>query len=132
MTKTKPGPDKEAVTTTTFTLRNPPHSYFHLRLHAMPPPADQTLDEITLRSYLTAALQQYLGLTGAAIPVDILKVEGPNAWIRVPCDDEVAVTAAVSLWVGAKGVSLGIEARGSWLGGVVAKGTTRGLWSLGG
>ncbi|KIX93633.1 uncharacterized protein Z520_10539 [Fonsecaea multimorphosa CBS 102226] len=132
MTKTEPGPAQEA-TTTTFTLRNPPHSYFHLRLHATPPlQVDQPLDEITLRSYLTSALQQYLGLTGAAIPVDILKVEGPNAWIRVPCDDEVAVTAGVSQWVGAKGVSLGIEARGSWLGGVVAKGTTNGLWSLGG
>ncbi|OQV07732.1 hypothetical protein CLAIMM_12128 [Cladophialophora immunda] len=130
MTKTKPGDAKEP--TTTFTLRNPPYSYFHLRLHAMPPQADQSLDEITLRSYLTAALQQYLGLTGAAIPVDILKVESPNAWIRVPCDDEVAVTAAVSQWVGSKGVSLGIEARGSWLGGVVAKGDTKGLWSLGG
>ncbi|KIW96862.1 uncharacterized protein Z519_02253 [Cladophialophora bantiana CBS 173.52] len=130
MTKTKPAPLKGQ--TATITLRSPPYSYFHLRLHAMPTQADQTLDEITLRSYLTAALQQYLGLTGTAIPVDVLKVEGPNAWIRVPCDDEVAVTAAVSQWVGVKGVSLGIEARGSWLGGVVARGLGKGLWSLGG
>ncbi|KIW75634.1 hypothetical protein Z517_10376 [Fonsecaea pedrosoi CBS 271.37] len=131
MNRTTCAAAKEPTTTTTFTLRNPPYSYFHLHLHTIPLHTDQALDEITLRSYLSAALQQYLGLTGGAIPVDILKVEGSDAWIRVPSDDEVAVTAAVSQWVGVRGVSLAIVARGSWLGGVVAKGATKGLWSLG-
>ncbi|KIW71431.1 hypothetical protein PV04_03600 [Phialophora macrospora] len=120
-------------TTTTVTLRNPPFSYFHLRLISLEPQPQQPLDELTIRSYLTAALQQYLGLTGTAIPIDILKVDDDqNAWIRVPRDDELAVTAAVSQWVGSKDVNLRIEARGTWLGGVVARrGRVGGkLWSL--
>lgn len=127
MAASKPARD----TTTSFTLRKPPYSYLHLTLQSLQSNPPQTLDEITARSYLTAALQQYLGLTGAAIPIDILKVEGRSVWIRVPRDDEVAVTSAVSQWVSTKGVSLRIEARGSWLGGVVALGRRdEKLWSL--
>lgn len=119
--------------TITATLRNPPYSYFHLRLQTLSPQQQHpALDEITIRWYLTAALKHYLGLTGTAIPIDILKVEGLDAWVRVPHDDEVAVTAAVSQWVSAKGVSLKIEARGTWLGGVVARGRmdVEKRWSL--
>jgi ribonuclease P/MRP protein subunit POP8 len=127
------GPSLKEPTTATITLRNPPFSYFHLRLTSLEEQAQQQpLDELTIRSYLTAALQQYLGLTGTAIPIDILKVDGAqNAWIRVPRDDEVAVTTAVSQWVGSKGVNLRIEARGTWLGGVVARRGRAGgkLWS---
>lgn len=106
----------------TFTLRNPPYTYFHLSLQslALQPQSPQALDDVAARSYLFAALQQYLGLTGTAIPIDILQVEDRNVWIRVPREDEVAVTAALSQWVGARGVSLRIEARGNWLGGVLA------------
>ncbi|KIX10257.1 uncharacterized protein Z518_01338 [Rhinocladiella mackenziei CBS 650.93] len=118
--------------TTTFTLRNPPYTYFHLSLQSLPPQPQQSLDEITARSYLTAALRQYLGLTGTAIGIDILKVNGANVWIRIPRDDEMAVTGALSQWVSSQGVNLRIEARGSWLGGVVARGERdRNLWSLG-
>ncbi|OCT54894.1 hypothetical protein CLCR_03183 [Cladophialophora carrionii] len=128
MTNSKPSPKAPA---STITLRNPPFSYFHLRLTSLEQQPQQPLDELTIRSYLTAALQQYLGLTGTAIPIDILKVEQQNAWIRVPRDDEVAITAAISQWVGSKGVNLRIEARGTWLGGVVARGRLGGkLWSL--
>jgi ribonuclease P/MRP protein subunit POP8 len=122
----KPAP-KDA--TTTITLRNPPYSYFHLSLKSLTPQASAHVDELTIRSYLTAALQQYLGLTGTAIPIDILKVQNQDAWIRVPRDDEVAVTAAVSQWAGSKGVSLKIEARGTWLGGVVSRGRSK-MWTL--
>jgi ribonuclease P/MRP protein subunit POP8 len=127
------GPSLKEPTTATITLRNPPFSYFHLRLISLEEQAQQPLDELTIRSYLTAALQQYLGLTGTAIPIDILKVDNDqNAWIRVPRDDEVAVTTALSQWVGSKGVNLRIEARGTWLRGVVARRGRAGgkLWSL--
>ena len=128
MTKNKHTPKEPTVT---FTLRDPPYCYFHLRLQSLPPQSQADLDELTIRSYLTAALQQYLGLTGTAIPIDILKVEGANAWIRVPREDEVAVTAAVSQWIGSKRVSLRIQARGTWLGGVIARGTRdEKTWSL--
>jgi ribonuclease P/MRP protein subunit POP8 len=117
--------------TATITLRNHPYSYFHLRFNSLETQTQHPFDELTLRSYLTAALQQYLGLTGTAIPVDILKVEDQNAWIRVPSDDEIAVTAAITQWVGVQGVSLGIVARGTWLGGVLARGRRdRKLWTL--
>ena len=132
MTKNKSAkPEDDEGSTLSLTLRNPPYSYFHLRLQSLDTQNPQAVDELTIRSYLTAALQQYLGLTGTAIPVDILKVEGQNVWIRVPREDEVAVTAAVSQWVGTKGVNLKIEARGTWLGGVVARvKRDRNLWTL--
>ncbi|KAK5225458.1 hypothetical protein LTR47_009305 [Exophiala xenobiotica] len=125
---------RDSSTTTSFTLRNPPYAYFHLSIQSLQFSQSQSLDEITARSYLTAALQQYLGLTGTAIEIDILKVEGAHIWIRVPRDDESAVTAALSQWCSlAEGsVSLRVEARGSWLGGVAASGgaTDGKLWSL--
>ena len=130
MTANKPR-HSDASVTTTFTLRNPPYSYFHLSLQSLTPQRLQPLDEITARSYLTTALQQYLGLTGIAVPIDILKVEGRSVWIRVPRDDEAGVAAAVSQWVSSKGVNFRIEARGSWLGGVLAKGGKDSrLWTL--
>jgi ribonuclease P/MRP protein subunit POP8 len=126
---------RDSSTTTSFTLRNPPYAYFHLSIRSLQfSQSSQSLDEITARSYLTAALQQYLGLMGTAIAIDILKVEGAHIWIRVPRDDESAVTAALSQWCSsAEGsVSLRVEARGSWLGGVAASGgaTNAKLWSL--
>ena len=127
---TKNATQREAATTA-FTLRNPPYAYFHLSLRSLSSQASQDLDEITARSYLTAALQQYLGLTGTSIPVDILKTDGASVWIRVPRDDEAAVAAAVSQWTSPKGVSLKIDARGSWLGGVVTRGGRDAkLWTL--
>ncbi|KAL6242815.1 hypothetical protein RBB50_010461 [Rhinocladiella similis] len=133
MTNTTKVTTQREPLTTNFTLRNPPYSYFHLSLRSLSPgePA-QFLDEITTRSYLTAALQQYLGLTGTAIPIDILKTEGPNAWIRVPKDDEPGVAGALAQWTSPKGVNLRIEGRGSWLGGVVGGGkdAANELWTL--
>lgn len=115
-----------------FTLRDPPYTYFHLSVHALNsqpgPPSERTsthsLDEITARTYLTSALQQYLGVTGTAIALDILKVDGASVFIRVPSDDEAAVAAALSQWVssGARAFGLRIRARGSWLGGVLGRG----------
>jgi len=122
-----PGPEVN------FTLRHPPYSYLHLSVKtvnsAVSPP---DLDDITARSYLTSALQQFLGLTGAAIPVDILKVQGQSVWIRVPDDDGNAVAAAISQWSSpSNGLSLRIEARASWLGALVAKERTGPkLWTL--
>lgn len=115
--------------TTSFTLRNPPYTYFHLlttthtngSTTASNPPS---LDEITLRTHLTSALNQYLGITGTAIPIDIFKVETVTgeAWVRIPRGDESAVVAALSQWVGKGGVVVRILGRGSWLGGLIGGG----------
>lgn len=122
---------------TTFTLRNPPYSYLQLRMtyqapasHSQKPREQHELDEITLLSHTISALSQYLGLTGTAIPVDVLKVEGVDGWIRIPNGDEKPVVAALSQWIGKGGVSLQVLGRGSWLGGL-GSGTEDGkLWSL--
>lgn len=90
-----------AVIHHTSTLRKPQWTYFHLV--AVSSSADlPDLDILTFRQNLTTALNQFLGLTGAAIDVDILKFEGAGAWIRVPREDANAVHEAVSSWVGTK------------------------------
>ena len=67
------------------------------------PNHDSVPDEVTARTYLTAALQQYLGLTGTAIPLDILKVQDGYVWIRLPTNDSPAVQGACSQWSGKDG-----------------------------
>jgi ribonuclease P/MRP protein subunit POP8 len=108
----------------TFTLRSAPYTYLHLSvIDVVQAVSRAPLDAVTARTYLTSALSQYLGLTGAAVPIDILKVTNPHIWIRVPKEDASAVVVAVGQWANAQlGVSLKVEARGEWLGGLVAGG----------
>ncbi|KAJ5287194.1 hypothetical protein N7478_002880 [Penicillium angulare] len=133
-----------------FTSRNPPWTY--LKLQLIPQPGSlstQPFDALSARTYLSSALSQYLGLTGTAIPIDILKVEGASSaedtqntsstttrnksfvWIRVPRDDGAAVVAALSSWIsggggGGSGSGSGatfawrICAKGNYLGALVA------------
>ena len=106
-----------------ITIRNPPYTYLHLILLISTPASSShpPLDLLTARTYLTTALSQYLGLTGTAIPIDFLKVEGRSVWIRVPREDGVALVGALSQRVGNKGdVSWRVKAKGEWLGSVVA------------
>lgn len=120
--------------TTSFTLRSAPYTYYHLSLRHLAPTltqAQQAVDEITTRSYLTSALQQYLGLTGTAISIDILKVQDRHVWIRVPREDEPSVTASISQWVGIKDVAWRIEGKAAWLGGLVGRGGRgREVWTM--
>ena len=131
------------------TLRRPPYTYFHLSLFTLasasnPSPLPRQafqkqttpLDAITALTYLQSALQQSFGLTGAAIPIDILKVSNDDTkqeiWTRVPYEDGGKVMAAVSAWSGTsdeKGVSLRVVGKGEWLGGLMGK--ERKLWVLG-
>ena len=121
---------KKSIVFSTTTIRKLPWSYFHLALvtpssigsNANKP----ALDELTARMHLTSALSQFLGLMGTAIPIDILKVEGSDAWIRVPSQDSNAVNEALSAWVGNE-VAWRIRGRGSWLGGL-AMGNERDLF----
>ncbi|KAK0512819.1 hypothetical protein JMJ35_004836 [Cladonia borealis] len=106
-----------------LTIRNPPYTYLHLILltSTLSSSSQPPVDILTARTYLTSALSQYLGLTGTAIPIDFLKVEGGSLWIRVPREDEVALVGALSQWVGKDGdVSWRVKAKGEWLGSVVA------------
>lgn len=78
------------------------------------------VDIITARKYLSSALQQFLGMTGTAICIDILKIDGRDVWLRVPREDRAAVANALSSWAGAEEVAWIIKGKGEWLGGLVA------------
>jgi ribonuclease P/MRP protein subunit POP8 len=106
----------------TLTLRSTPYTYLHLSLTNITEPiARAPLDSITARTYLTSALSQFLGLTGTAIPIDIIKVTERHFWVRLPKEDARAVVAALGQWTNTMvGVSLRVEGRGEWLGGIVA------------
>lgn len=84
------------------TIREQPHSYAHLELVSDTPQEDGNigLDNLQVKSFCTAALRQFLGLTGAAIPIDILKVQGKKCWVRVPQPDLGAFAAAITAWKG--------------------------------
>jgi ribonuclease P/MRP protein subunit POP8 len=117
---------------TTRTIKTPAFSYACLELIS-DQPSKIELDNLTVRSYLTAALTQFLGITGSAISVDILKVDGKETWIRVPREDLRAVVAAVGGWVGGRqnDIKVGWRVRksGNWLGSLVGGRSVDDIWS---
>ncbi len=132
---------------TTKTIKSTPFSYIHLELiSSLPSPSNtslpslskETLDALTIRTYLTSALAQFLGLTGSAISIDILKISGPRCWIRVAREDLSPVLAAVGGWVGnANGdggererVGWRIKGNGNWLSVLLAQMDEEGIWNV--
>ena len=102
--------------TKTLTLRNPAWSY--IRLQRLQPPQNvSALDALTAHIQITAALHQFLGVHGAAVPVDVLKLEGSEVWIRVPAEDRSALVAAVGGWVGRAGEGWRVMGWSSWSAG---------------
>jgi len=122
----------------TVIIKTPPFSYAHLALITSSP-SITTLDEITVRSYLTSALTQFLGLSGAAISIDILKVEGTDGkklvtagdvWLRVPREDLAPFLAAVGGWVGEGGkVGWRVKGSGNWLSALVGGRDEERIWN---
>ncbi|KAI9746534.1 MAG: hypothetical protein M1818_000247 [Claussenomyces sp. TS43310] len=116
----------------TRTIKAPAWSYACLELES-DSLSKTTLDELVVRSYLTAALTQFLGLTGSAISVDILKVEEAECWIRVPRQDLSAVIAAVGGWIGGNNkdelFSWRVIGSGDWLGHLVGKKGIEKVWT---
>ncbi|KAI1820609.1 hypothetical protein F4861DRAFT_522287 [Xylaria intraflava] len=115
------------------TIKAPAHAYAHIELFGAEPGAGIQLDAIQVRSYCSAALTQFLGVTGMAIPVDILKVDGRRCWLRVPRDDLGAFAAAVVAWQGTTldGVCYSFRVRGcsDWLGALVGQEDEERLWT---
>lgn len=110
------------------TFKTPPYAYAHLQV-ICPTDTDIILDELTLRQHLTAALRQFLGVTGLGICIDILRVSGPECWLRVPREDLGAFTSAVTAWVGAGSMSgFRICAAGDWLGALVGRYNQTLIW----
>lgn len=110
------------------TIKTPPHAYAHLEAISMN--HDLVLDDLTLRQHLTAALRQFLGLTGMGMPIDILKVSGSEAWVRVPREDLGAFAAAMTAWTGSGGIVSGFRvcAAGPWLGALVGRNNQNKIW----
>ena len=140
-------------THTVLSLSRPPYTYLHLSLissisisttnaddaNVLTGQMSIELDALTIRTHLTSALSSFLGMTGSAIPIDILKhsgtISGPNdVWIRVPIEDGSAVVTALGAWMGRGDIEEGrmlgwrVLETGSWLPGMV--GGSEGVQSL--
>lgn len=114
----------------TFTLRDPPATYMKIQVAPGRRTSNAKLDEVTVKTYLNAALTQYLGLTGVAIAIDIFKTTNDLAWIRVLTEDESLVVAALSQWSGNGGTTLRVQNRSAWLGALTDSDHENTLWSL--
>ncbi|CAG9943201.1 unnamed protein product [Clonostachys rosea f. rosea IK726] len=82
----------------TCTVKNPQFSYALLEL--VTDNEDAELDNLQVQSYCNTALRQFLGITGAAIPIDVLKVQGKECWVRVPQPELGAFAAGITAWRG--------------------------------
>jgi ribonuclease P/MRP protein subunit POP8 len=96
------------------TLRRPQWTYFHLSAFstANEPPS---YDAISTRQNLSNAMKKFLGLTGSSIPIDILKIEGSEVWLRVPRDNSRAFHEGVSAWIGKDLMKYLIRDKDDWL-----------------
>jgi ribonuclease P/MRP protein subunit POP8 len=128
--KTSPSTSAIGHEITARTIQTQPFSYLHLTLIADPSPKGP-IDIITFRTHLTSALTQFLGLTGSAIPIDILKVDGRDIWIRMAKDDLNALISAVGGWVGGGdefGVGWRVKGSGNWLGAISHEQEVSKMW----
>ncbi|KAI1310141.1 hypothetical protein F5Y03DRAFT_51048 [Xylaria venustula] len=114
-------------------IKAPPYSYAHLELFNAESSKTAELDALQVKSYCTAALKQFLGVTGMAIPLDILKVEGKSCWLRLPRDNLAAFAAAITAWQGTAqdGIQSTLKIRGcsDWLGALVGQQDEEKLWN---
>ncbi|KAI0913310.1 hypothetical protein F4823DRAFT_61821 [Ustulina deusta] len=114
-------------------IKAPSYSYAHLELFNAESSRAGELDALQVKSYCTAALKQFLGVTGMAIPLDILKVEGQSCWLRLPRDNLGAFAAAITAWQGTTqdGVhsTLRIIGCSDWLGALVGQQDEQKLWT---
>lgn len=100
---------------TQLTIRHAPWAYVHLEhLSAAGNKDAGTLDALTAHLHITAALSQFLGLHGSAIPVDILKLDGMEVWVRLPREEKSALIAAVGGWVSGAGEGWRVRGSSSW------------------
>lgn len=128
----------------TCTVKNPQFAYAHLELvttasltssssNTQEQQQQPELDPLQVKSYCTAALRQFLGLTGVAVPVDILKVQGLDCWVRVPRPDLSLFAAAVTAWKGSVEDGdlrlLRVKQCSDWLGTMVGSDAQDRLWN---
>lgn len=116
----------------TCTVKAPPFSYAHLQL-ITDGSEEVELDNLQIKSYCTAALRQFLGIAGTAIPMDILKVHGSHCWVRVPRPDLGSFAAAITAWRGTTEGSVQsifqIRSCSDWLGSMVGSDGQDKIWN---
>jgi ribonuclease P/MRP protein subunit POP8 len=114
-------------------IKASPYSYAHLEFYNAGPHTPEELDILQVRSFCTAALKQFLGATGMAMPLDILKLEGRSCWLRLPREDLGAFAAAITSWQGTvqDNICSTFRIRGcsDWLGALVGQRDEQGLWT---
>lgn len=151
---------------TTCTIKQPPFSYVHLSAvdselaggpQGTPAIEIENIDPLQVRSYCTAALQQFLGETGASIVPDILLIQRKQGqdkkrsrngqaaidiYLRLAREDlttfAAAITAFPGLWAKSTAASgngdkrqrllLQVQSCGDWLGSLVGKSEEGDIW----
>jgi len=115
----------------TCTVKNAPWSYAHMEL-VTESTEPLELDDLQVKSYCTAALRQSFGLSGQAMPLDILKTSGSQCWVRVPREDLSTFTAAITAWAGlvenGQRRVLRLKQASDWLGTMVGSDGQERLW----
>jgi ribonuclease P/MRP protein subunit POP8 len=101
-----------ASTIISNTIRFPQWTYFHLSFFSST--KEPELDAITARTHMDAAMTRFLGLTGSAIPIDILKLEGTDLWVRVPREHANAFHEGLSSWSNNSSKYI-VKGRDDWL-----------------
>ncbi|KAI8321739.1 hypothetical protein GQ54DRAFT_175232, partial [Martensiomyces pterosporus] len=79
------------------TISKQPFYYFAVSL-VTADQQHQQIDIIQYRNYLSLALNQWLGATGAGISIDVLKFDYPRGVIRVPYGDHRSVWQALTVY----------------------------------
>jgi ribonuclease P/MRP protein subunit POP8 len=105
-------PNNGGSTLITNTIRSSKWTYFHLALFS--PGNEPELDAITARANMNAAMKRFLGLTGSAMPIDILKLDGVEVWVRVLREHANAFHEAMSSWTSASSKYV-VKGREDWL-----------------
>ncbi|KAF2772253.1 hypothetical protein EJ03DRAFT_348640 [Teratosphaeria nubilosa] len=105
---------KSSPISTTMTLHAPQWCYIHLRHLSSATSTSPDLDLVTSHLHLLQPLSRFLGLHGSSTPLDILKLDGTDVWIRIPAEDREVLVAAVGGWVGAKGEGWRVMGSSSW------------------
>ncbi|KAK4193096.1 hypothetical protein QBC35DRAFT_164511 [Podospora australis] len=131
----QPKPKTKTRDLATLTIKSPAFTYAHLSSSipfSTTSQQETNLDALQVKSYLTAALRQFLGDTGVAIPIDILLVKGTSAWVRLPQPDLGAFAGAITAFPGLGGggetLLLHLEACGDYLGSLIGRAEEADMW----
>lgn len=122
----------------TCTIKTAQFSYAHLEVlteddtsPSSTAPAVE-LDDLQVLFLCRAALERFLGVTGLAVPVEVLKVRANQCWLRVPRADLGAFAAAITAYAGqvegGRRKVIRMRSCSDWLGALVGAEGQETLW----